>query len=217
MSRTLSRPSFTVAALAALAALALLAATGCAGGQKAAVDRQAKAAASIGEIQNEITAAQEVMNAAVLSLEAVYVNDADRARFEQYTRDLAAMKASAARVRSRYDSIRENTEAYFDAWEKELAEASDEIQSIAAERRNDLRAALGRVNAELEATAAAFVPVRTRMEDLSVFLANDLTPKGLVASMELKNTTIADANQVNQRVESLLREVQRLREGFDAG
>lgn len=210
MSRTMFRPLLAIA----IASLTLVAATGCGSTQKTAMDRRDKTAASIEVVQNEVTVAQEQMNAAAEALQQVYTGGGSSSDLLKFTKELDSMTAAASKVRSRFDSIRSGTETYFKKWERDLDGVSDELKALAEVRRGGLRDALERVSAELEATAAAFTPVRTRMEDLSIFLANDLTPSGLSASTDLKNAAIRDVGQVNQRVESLRGEIQTLRDRF---
>jgi hypothetical protein len=131
-----------------------------------------------------------------------------RPAFEQYSRAVANLEATAAQARKRSQDMKEHGEAYFAQWEKQLAEVRNEaIRNLAVTRKAKLQDTFNTIAKVAEPLKAQFDPWMSDLKDLQKYLANDLTLAGVDSAKALIAKTRADGVQVQKSLDDLIAEL----------
>lgn len=117
--------------------------------------------------------------AAARSIEAA----PDRARaFEGFVKELDRLESEAKRAQSAWASLTSRTEAYVVAWEAESAGLSTErSKQVAASRREAFAVRVAALQSDLAEVKSRYVDFTTKLSDVRILLANDLTQDGVAA------------------------------------
>jgi len=109
--------------------------------------------------------------------------DADpRPAFQKFQKDLEGLKAQASIVRTRGDAMKSKGQAYFKAWEAQLAQiATPEIKKAAETRRGEISKNYDEILSSMAATRESYDKLMAFMGDLSKVMENDLNAQGLKA------------------------------------
>jgi hypothetical protein len=189
----------------ALAAVALL--NGCATSGYKKAD---KTGAGIAEFRDEIVTGKNAIDATMKSLGDVATTaDTDpRKAFEKFTKDVNNLESTAAKIRKRAQSMREQGQAYFKQWEQELATVNNqEIRSLADQRKAKLQATFESIRTYAEPLKAQFDPWMSDLKDLQKYLSNDLTIAGVDAAKPLFTKTINEGLEVQKSMDALVAEL----------
>jgi chromosome segregation ATPase len=139
---------------------------------------------------------------------AASANTDPRAAFAQYSKDLAKLESTAATIRKRAQSMREQGQAYFSQWQKELAEVKDpEIRALAEQRKAKLQETFESIRKYSDPLKAQFDPWMSNLKDLQTYLSNDLTIAGVEAAKSLFAKTTAGGQEVQKSMDALIGEL----------
>ena len=169
-----------------------------------------KTGAGIAECRDEIVNGKKAIDASMKSLSAIAAtaNTDPRKAFKQYTKDLDKLESTAAKIRKRAQSMREQGQAYFKQWEKELAEVNNpEIRNLAASRKAKLQETFESIRKYTEPLKAQFDPWMADLKDLQKYLSNDLTIGGVDAAKGLFSKTTSGGMEVQKSMDALLAEL----------
>ena len=193
--------------LAIAASLAgLLAGCGTTSGYKQAD----KTGAGISEFRTEIVNAKKAIDQTVQALNqvAVSANTDPRKPFEQFTKSLSKLESVAEKARKRGEQMKAQGKAYFDQWEKQLAEVNNpEIRRLADEQKTKLRATFASIKKYSEPLKAQFEPWLSDLKDLQKYLSNDLSVSGVAAAKDLFAKTQAEGVEVQKSMDALVGEL----------
>src|SRR5262245_53135534 len=127
--------------LSAIAAgAALLLGNGCS--TTAGYQHADKTGAGIAEYRDEIVNGKKAIDDTMGSLSAIAAtaNTDPRKAFQQYSKNVAHLESTAAKVRKRAQAMREEGAAYFKQWETQLSQVNNaEIRNLAAQRKAKLQ------------------------------------------------------------------------------
>ncbi len=197
----------TVSLITALAGTAfLLTACGSTKGYKQAD----KTGAGIAEFRDEITNGKKAIDATMKSLGdvATSANTDPRKAFEKYSKDVANLESTAAKIRKRAQDMKEQGQAYFKQWEKQLAEVNNpEIRNLAQERKAKLQETFDRIKQYTEPLKAQFDPWMSDLKDLQKYLSQDLTIAGVDAAKGLFTKTTEGGLEVQKSMDALVVEL----------
>ena len=193
----------------AFAVLAITApGNGCAA--SAGYKKADKTGAGIADFREEIVIGQKAIDACMKSLTdiAATANSDPRKAFKQYTKDVDKLESTAAKIRKRAQNMREQGQAYFKQWEKELAEVkNEEIRNLATERKAKLQETFESIRKYSEPLKAQFDPWMSDLKDLQRYLSNDLTIGGVDAAKSLFSKTTTGGLEVQKSMDALVAEL----------
>jgi len=192
-------------ATAVLATAALL--TGCA---SAGYNKADKTGAGLAEFRDEIVNAQKTINSTMTSLDQV-AQSADtnpRKAFEQFSKDVAKLDASAKKVAKRSQDMQAAGQEYFKTWEAQMAEVQNpEIRKLAETRKAKLQEAFAEIQKLSTPLKAQFDPWMSDLKDLEKYLSNDLTIAGVDAAKKLFVKAQGEGTDVQKSMDKLVAEL----------
>lgn len=192
--------------LVSVAATVLLAGCGTTAGYKQAD----KTGQGIAEFREEIVKGKAAIDATMKSLSdvAASANTDPRKAFEKYSKDVANLDATADKVRKRGQEMKEQGQAYFKQWEKQMAEVSNpEIRALAEQRKAKLQETFESIRKYTEPLKAQFDPWMSDLKDLQKYLSNDLTIAGVEAAKSLFVKTENEGLEVQKSMDGLVVEL----------
>jgi predicted nucleic acid-binding Zn-ribbon protein len=193
-------------AIATIAAAAMF--TGC--GTTSGYKQADKTGEGIAEFRDEITNGKKAIDATMKSLGdiAVSANTDPRKAFDQYSKDVANLESTAAKIRKRAQSMREQGQAYFQAWQQQLATLNNpEIRSLAEQRKAKLQETFDNIRNYTEPLKAQFDPWMSDLKDLQKYLSQDLTVTGVDAAKNLFAKATNEGLEVQKSMDGLVSEL----------
>ena len=138
--------------------------------------------------------------------------------YQQYTRQVAELKASGERAKARGQDMRNRQRQYVAAWQKEMDQISNpELRAGATERRAKVQANFDRIASTARATGDAYRPYLQNLQEIQKALANDLTPAGVDAARPAIEKAKAQGDTVQQRLDSLIAELDQVGGSMSSG
>lgn len=198
--------TLTMAALIAAAAPLLTPSTGSAAGYKLAD----KVGASIAEFRDEIVTIKKEVDNTMVALDKIVTTAATdpRKAFKDFDKAVPQIDDAAKKAKKRGEDIKARGQAYFQAWEKELASVNNpEIRQLAEERKVKLQATFGSIRTSMEPVRDQFNTWLADLNDLQKYLSNDLTIGGIDAAKELIGKAKAEGQGVQQSLDKVIAEL----------
>lgn len=195
-------------ALAAASAAMGLYLTAC--GTTAGYKQADKTGAGIAEFREEIVNGKKAIDATMQSLSeiAATANTDPRKAFQQFSKNVANLESTAAKVRKRGESMQQQGEAYFKNWEQELAAVSNpDIRALAEQRKTKLQETFASIRKYTEPLKNQFGPWMSDLKDLEKYLRNDLTIAGVDAAKSLFTKTSGEGTEVQKAMDALVAEL----------
>jgi chromosome segregation ATPase len=151
--------------------------------------------ASISDIGSQLDQGAERLDAVLTSMDALDTNeDLDRA-FRDFQRAVSNLEQTAERVRSRRIALEARAAEHIAQWRRESAQlTSDSAQEISAQRRQEFERSVATVTAKLADLRSQYDPFVSKLRDLQLVLANDLTRPGVDLTRPLR-ATIAEQSK----------------------
>ena len=194
--------------LATLTVVATVLFTGC--GTTAGYKQADKTGAGIAEFRDKIVKGKVAIDSTVAALDqvAASANTDPRKAFEHYTKALGELDSAANRVKKRGQDMKEQGQAYFKQWEKQMAEVQNpEIRNLAEQRKAKLQQAFDNIKNYTDPLKAQFEPWVSDLKDLQKYLSNDLTIAGVDAAKPLFAKTRAEGVEVQKSMDGLVGEL----------
>jgi predicted nucleic acid-binding Zn-ribbon protein len=169
-----------------------------------------KTGAGIAEFREEIVNGKKAIDATMKSLTdiASTANTDPRKAFQQFSKDVANLESTAAKVRKRGEDMKAQGAAYFKKWEQELATMTNpEIRSLAEQQRAKLQSTFDSIRKYTEPLKAQFNPWMSDLKDLEKYLSNDLTISGVDAAKSLFRKTTDEGLEVQKSMDALVAEL----------
>jgi hypothetical protein len=128
--------------------------------------------------------------------------------YEQFKRNVAAIKRQAETARWRANSYRKNANAYLAQWSQELSTiADDDIQMKSAQRRSQVKAGFLNIERAAVATRQAYPPLLKELNGIVQSLGQDLTPSGVASVRAPHSRALERATALQGSIALLLREL----------
>jgi chromosome segregation ATPase len=195
---------------------ALLAGCGSDSGGRTAQSKQA--IDSLRGTRQELASAKTEVQQANASLDKLASGGNLEQSYQQYTRQVAELKASGERARARGQDMRNRTRQYVAAWQKEMDQiSSPELRAGAAQRRAKVQANFDQISSTARATGDAYRPYLQNLQEIQRALANDLTPAGIDAARPAIEKAKAQGDAVQQRIDALIAELDDVGGSMSAG
>jgi len=194
--------------LAAVAAGVTQLLTGC--GSTTGYKQADKTGEGIAEFREEILNGKKAIDTTMKALGDVAASASTdpRKAFHTYTKAVEKLESTAADVRKRGQSMKEQGDAYFKQWEAQLAQVSNpEIRKLAEERKAKLQETFASIRKFTEPLKAQFDPWMSDLKDLQKYLSNDLTIAGVDAAKGLFTKTTNGGLEVQKSMDGLVAEL----------
>ncbi len=179
-----------------------------------AIERTGRTVNNAAALKQDVLDAQQQMDVTMAALTSVVDAGSEgslQERFKSFESQLDRLDQRADRVRSRRTDLQKRGNEYLTAWTEQAEKMQSEaMKERAAQRRAKLEAALRRISAEFDALAGAFEPLRSDLEDIKTFLANELTINGVKEAKPFVTEAREDAGLVKQRVTEALQQIDAL-------
>ncbi len=159
--------------------------TGCASSTGA--QRLDTTNASISDIGSQLDQGAARLDTLLASMDALdSAENLDRA-FRDFERAVNNLEQTAERVRSRRIALEARAADHVAQWRVESAQlSSDSAQEISAQRRQEFEKSVATVSAKLGDLRAEYDPFVSKLRDLRLVLANDLTHPGVEQTRSLR-------------------------------
>ena len=186
--------------------------TGCSslGGSSSGYKQADKTGASIAEFRTEIINGKQAIDATMKSLGdiATSAETDPRKAFEQFSKDVANLESTAAKIRKRSQSMQERGQAYFAQWQTELGLVSNpEIRKLAEERKAKLQETFDSIKKTTEPLKEQFDPWMANLKDLQTYLRNDLTVAGVDAAKKTFKQAHSEGADIQKAMNDLVAEL----------
>jgi len=207
--KTTGRTLLHAGSLASLIALAVWL-TGCASSGYKQGDT---AATNIRKAADRIDALPKEIERALGSLSDLVNNPQPdlKPQFKKFSSDVKRVEASAEHVQAARRSMAEKGQAFFDKWDEQLANITNEdIKARSQSRKEVVASRLMEVKVSYEQTEQAFKPFIADLRDIQTFLSIDLTSGGVEAARDPLKKAMQDAIPVTEAVRELAADFQAL-------
>lgn len=165
-----------------------------------------KTGSSMTAIADQMEVARAQLDTTMQDLEVLTsMTEGDPApSYKVFADSVKALDNRAKQVRKTSERIASKSEAYFEAWEEELATINNEdIKSQSQARRDAVREGIGRVRTRFDELADLYTPLMADLQDLVAVLKTDLTLDGVKAVSRPANKAQSSAQKVMNKAEEL--------------
>jgi len=129
-------------------------------------------------------------------------------RYTKYSKQVEEMNSTAKKVKSKAEKAKAQREEYLKAWKKESGKIQNEQLKQASEsRRAELEPLIKQISEGLTSASENFTPLLQNLNDLNLFLGNDLSAHGLTTAQDL-------ISQCNKSTEIVKQDVEKANEGL---
>ena len=182
--------------------------TGC--GTTSGYKQADKTGAGIAEFRDEIVVGKKAIDTTMMALSeiAATANTDPRKAYEKYSKEVANLESTAAKIRKRSQSMQAQGQAYFKQWEREMAQVNNpEVRKLAEQRKAKLQETFESIRKYAEPLKAQFDPWMSDLKDLKVYLGNDLTIAGVDSAKSLFSKTTNEGLEVQRSMDALVAEL----------
>lgn len=129
-------------------------------------------------------------------------------RYNEYSKQVEEMNSTAKKVKSKAEKAKSQREDYLKAWKKDQDKIQNEQLKQASEaRRAELEPLIKQISEGLTSASKNFTPLLQNLNDLNLFLGNDLSAHGFTTAQPL----IAECNKSAEIVKE---DVEKANEGL---
>jgi chromosome segregation ATPase len=184
--------------------------TGC----QTSYDRAREVRLDIHQLTGEADQAYEQIDRIARAIDGLQQQQRDlRQPYNRFVASVQGIEARAQAARERLHEITQAKEAYIVSWEQDMAKIENpDIRAKAHQRRRNVAAELEDLRGAAARVTRAYEPFVADLNDVQVFLANDLT----AASIDAIGSTLDDIRQEAQEVRRTLRNYQQHVDNVDA-
>jgi hypothetical protein len=200
---------FTYLATLLLGTFALL--SGCASNN---MDRSVMTSNSIRDVDSEIRALIEQIDITGASLDALVAADSSalRSAFNTYSANVDRLERQGKLVQKRIVEMRANSTEYFSEWERQgNAFTNPRIRELSEQRRAALAQIFKQVGVSGTGVAEAYQAYLTDLQEIRLFLANDLTPAGIRQLQPIAQKTSVDLAVLKESLVPVLNALDRIK------
>lgn len=189
---------------------ALLLAAGCSSSGKPA-KQSTKAVEGLSTMRTRVIKAKDQINATVAAMNQLSGSRNLQSDYRTFAKALSDTESQAKRARSRVEEMNKRSSQYIAQWEKEMSQVSSpELRAAAEERRQRVRQNFDEVSTAAQSVREAYEPFIQDLRDINKTLGLDLTPAGVQSARPAINKANADAETLNQRLDDLIEDLDRV-------
>ena len=177
----------------ALACAATLMFTGCA---STPADRAANMANSVAKTGQQLESNRAAVSQVLTTLNQLVTQPSGdmRSQYKDYLDSVKGLGNISAKVDSAIDSMVAGSQIYFADWGNQVAAISDStLKQLSADRRDKAVTSLNDLKASMAKARAAYQPLAKDLEDVGLYLGNNLTADGIAAMKPRLDTIKVEA------------------------
>jgi chromosome segregation ATPase len=156
--------------------------------------RADKTAQNMLKMQNALKAGESQIDSIITSLNGLSSAQGSDlvSRYNDFSKQVEKLDSTAKQVRKRAEKAKSEREDYLKAWQKDQNKIQNEQLKAASEaKRTELEPLLQQISESLTSGNKNFTPLLQNLKDLSLFLGNDLSERGLTTAQPM----ISDCNK----------------------
>jgi len=172
-----------------------------------------KAADSLKDLAKEVQEGEAQLGVVTASLDQlVNKENADlRKPYKAFQKAVEKLTDIAGDAKKRREGLNKNKDAYFKAWDEEIATIQNEdIRSRSAERRQKVQQQLESLSTITSSTADNYRALEQNLKDIQTALSVDLTPGGIKTIAPVANKANQSAAAVRENLTKLHGELETL-------
>ena len=128
--------------------------------------------------------------------------------YTEFSKQVEEMNSTAKKVKSKAEKAKAQREDYLKAWKKDQGKIQNEQLKQASEsRRAELEPFIKQISEGLTSASQNFTPLLQNLNDLNLFLGNDLSTHGFASAQEL-------ISECNKSTEIVKQDVEKANEGL---
>ena len=128
--------------------------------------------------------------------------------YTKYSKQVEELNSTAKKVKSKAEKAKVQREDYLKAWKKDQDKIQNEQLKQASEsRRAELEPIIKQISSSLTSASQNFTPLLQNLNDLNLFLGNDLSAHGFASAQDL-------ISQCNKSAEIVKQDVEKANEGL---
>jgi len=190
----------------ALVTTLAVALVGCSSGYKAGT----KTSDSIQGTASQIDGVAGRIDATVASLNKLTSAPAGadlRPLYKDYVSKVDALDEGAKDAKKRAEQMKAKGDAYFNEWDKQIAEMNnEEIRTQSAARRAEVKSSFQNIRTKSQTVADTYKPLMSDLQDIKTALNNDLTPGGISSIQPIADRVASQATKVKSAAADLAAE-----------
>jgi len=166
--------------LAGIAACSLLLA-GCA---STPADRAATMSRSVASTGKDLETSRAAVTQVLTTLNKLITQpEGDmRGQYKDYLSAVKRLNNSSVRVGGAIENMIANSRVYFADWANQIAAITDPaLKQLSSDRKQQAVNTLNELKADMDKARAAYKPLAKNLEDIGLYLGNNLTPSGISA------------------------------------
>lgn len=163
----------------AITAIALF--TGCA---STPADRATNMASSVNQTGKQLEASKTAVVQVLTSLNQLVSQPTGdmRGQYNDYRSAVKNLQGTSDKVDKTINSMMAGSQIYFADWSNQIGAISDPtLKQLSLDRKNQAVANLAELKTGMEKTRAAYKPLAKDLEDINLYLGNNLTSSGIAA------------------------------------
>jgi len=191
----------------ALACASILTFTGCA---TTPADQAANMASSVTKTSQQLEASRAAVTQVLTTLNQLVTQpEGDmRSQYNDYLASVKNLVSTSDKVQSSVNEMVANGRAYFMNWSNQVAAISDPaLKKLSDERKEKASAGLAELKANTDKVRASYAPLEKSLNDVGIYLGNNLTADGIAALKprlnDIKINAVAVRDSLNDVVQSL--------------
>jgi chromosome segregation ATPase len=175
-------------------------------------ERAAAARQKIQTLREECAKVRTQVTITIEELNRLRVQGVDlRPQFDKFKAELAKMEEQAKVARDRANNMKENGQAAFDAWEKEVqAIQNEDIRNEAQKRYEKRKKSYDRIIAALQDAKKELLPFLADLNDISKLLESELNQSTVASSATLIKKATWSGTDVKEALEDVEKELDRV-------
>ena len=201
MMKSIARCGATMALALTLAAPALGASP---------TSRADKTAKNMLKMENALKQGEAQLDSIIASLNSLSSAQGSElvSSYNKFSKQVEEMNSTAKKVKSKAEKAKAQREDYLKAWKKDQGKIQNEqLQQASVARRAELEPFIKQISEGLTSASQNFTPLLQNLNDLNLFLGNDLSTHGFASAQEL-------ISQCNQSTELVKQDVEKANEGL---
>ena len=187
--------------------------TGVAGCATSTYQRADRAAASMADTRQMLAEGRRQISVTVGALDRLAsLTDQDLSQqFRGFSDQVLGTERMANRVGQQANSMRNRSESYFAAWEREMEGFNNpEIRQLSEDRRAETMAQYDKLTQSMDDVRESFVPFLEDLKDIQRHLSADLSKAGITSAEGLVLEAKRTAQAIQQKIGISLSELDRV-------
>jgi hypothetical protein len=147
-------------------------------------DRAASMSQNVAQTGKALESSKQMVTSALSILNQMITQPSGdmRSQYKGYLAAVKELKSSSDRLDASIDTMVAGSEIYFADWGNRVSAISDNIlRQLSEDRKQQAVATLGQIKADMGKVRAAYKPLVKDLDDVGIYLGNNLTADGIAA------------------------------------